>query len=325
MRILLLVAILYSTPLLAFAQDVVINKYKNGILSAGEGDIVELLVIRDGLDMRGYILRDFAITDDGFSTDSVTTGTGSFRFSNNSLWQRLRAGTIIVLPNTTQDLQRLSDTVYTVGLKNTFYFSSSGTFNIGSNDMVMLKRSDAPIGGIVGNIHALSAGLSMANIAGITPIVYTLSEMASTARPFAVPDNIAGNLNDYNGNRAGTITNAIFGLANNVANQRFIDSLRGTRAPVTSVRGNGSALARLTLAPTPTSDDCVVSFQMTAPDVVEMWLIDALGNRRKIYHSYHSAGEQTIRFSLADVAVGAYVMAIRVNNIEWGEKMAIMK
>ena len=50
--------LLVSAP--AWAQSVVINKYFNSGGASGAGDVVELLVIQDGLDMRGMIIKDFS-------------------------------------------------------------------------------------------------------------------------------------------------------------------------------------------------------------------------------------------------------------------------
>src|ERR1700759_781616 len=73
----------------ARAQSVVINKYQN---SGTTADIVELLVIQDGLDMRGMILKDF-------SSNMANDGGGKYQFSTNTLWSSVPAGTLIVLRN----------------------------------------------------------------------------------------------------------------------------------------------------------------------------------------------------------------------------------
>src|SRR5215211_1240111 len=71
---------------------VVVNKYFNSGTAAG--DIVELLVIQNNLDMRGMIIKDF-------SASMVNDGGGKFTFSTNSLWSTVPAGTLIVLRNNT--------------------------------------------------------------------------------------------------------------------------------------------------------------------------------------------------------------------------------
>jgi hypothetical protein len=314
MRFFLLCLCFCATPLAA--QDVVINKYRNGgNAQSGDGDVVELLVIRDGLDLRGFILRDFAIAavTGSLLVDSVTSGSGSFRFSQNSAWQRVPAGTLVNVVFGDNRFTNSADTVISVGLGNTLYFSSTGNFNIGASDMVMLKRPNSPVGGTAGSVHAFSAGITFANLTGIVPLLRT-SDEAGTARPIALPDNIAGNLSDYSGSRAGTAAMVSFGSANNPANQRFIDSLRRTRMP-TSVRNNGFSPVPLTIAPVPANDECVVSFRMHMPEMVVISLVGAPGNRREMYRSYLAAGEQSVRLSLADVATGMYFMVVTGNEV----------
>src|ERR1700750_1224073 len=73
----------------ARAQSVVINKYQN---SGTTADIVELLVIQDGLDMRGMILK-------AFSANMANNNDGGYQFSTDALWASVPAGTLVVLRN----------------------------------------------------------------------------------------------------------------------------------------------------------------------------------------------------------------------------------
>ncbi len=325
MRLVILLALLMTTPLVA--QDVVVSKYFNGgNKQSAIGDTVELTVIKDGFDMQGYTLRDFAIisSTNTFTTDPFTSGSGYFHFANIPFWQKLRAGTIIILPYAADEAQWQGDTVVMVGLLNmTYFIRDGGTFNIAESDMIMLKRVTTSTYGTEGNIHALSAGLTIKDVSGIVPLVRT-SDDASGARPYAVPDNIAGNLSDYNSSRAGTVAYAPFGRATNAANQRFLDSLRRSRTSLTSVVAKPS-LYRLRLAPIPASKDCEVNFRIDAADTVIISVLDMLGNSQILYHFYHTAGDQSIRVSLANVAQGAYFLVIKTNNAEWREKISVVR
>jgi hypothetical protein len=320
MRLLLLVVFLYAAPM--FAQDVVINKYRNG----GQNliDTVEVLVVRDNFDLRGYILRDFATSSNSFNTDSISSG--SYRFANTSFWQRVPAGTLLVLSLTNGIVQKLGDTVISVGLQNTAYFIETGRFDIAADDMVMIKRPGATISGTEGSVHAFCAGpIASANSTGIVPLVST-SQSANTAAPFALPNNLRGDTTDYNGNRAGTVAQARFGIANNPANQRFLDSLRRLRAPLTSVQYEKQlALTYVRIAPAPISNDCTVGFQMNASGTVEMSLVDMRGHTRQLTTAYHAAGEQSVRVSVGDVAQGAYFLVVKAGGGEWREKISVVR
>ncbi|MGE5479180.1 MAG: hypothetical protein ACM3U1_01980 [Chloroflexota bacterium] len=69
------------------AQDVVVSEYYN-ISGVPQGEWTELLVIKDNLDMTGYVIRD---NSDGNGWQ------GGVKFRDNPLWKNLRAGTIIVV------------------------------------------------------------------------------------------------------------------------------------------------------------------------------------------------------------------------------------
>jgi hypothetical protein len=321
MRLLLLVVFLYAAPMLA--QDVLINKYRNG----GQNliDTVEVLVVRDNFDLRGYVLRDFATSTNSFNADSVSSG--SYRFANTSLWQRVPAGTLLVLSLTNGIVQKLGDTVISVGLQNTAYFIETGRFDIAADDMVMIKRPGAAITGTEGSVHAFCAGpIVSANISGIVPLLSTLQVAAATTNPFAIPSNLKGDTTDYNGNRAGTVAQARFGLANNPANQRFLDSLRRFRTQPTSVQHEKQlALTNIRIAPAPISNDCTVGFQMKASGTVEISLVDMRGHARQLYTAYHAAGEQSVRVSVGGVAQGAYFLVVKTGGGEWREKISVVR
>lgn len=66
------------------AQEIVINKVYNG--GQGGVDIVELLIIKNNLNMRGMIIRDFAVTNNVLHTDSVSAGSGYYVFADKPEW-----------------------------------------------------------------------------------------------------------------------------------------------------------------------------------------------------------------------------------------------
>ncbi len=324
MRLLLLVVFLYAAPM--FAQDVLINKYRNG----GDNliDTVEVLVVRDNFDLRGYILRDFATSTNSFNTDSVSSG--SYRFANNPLWQRLRSGTLLVLAYTRDTIvQRQGDalrgdTVIWVGLQNPVYFIETGRFNIAADDMVMIKRPGATISGTEGSVHAFCTGpIALANTTGIVPLLSTSQTATATTTPFALPDSLKGDTTDYNSRRARTVAQARFGIGNNPANQRFLDSLRRVQTSVQDDKQTG--ISRVVIAPQPTSSECTVNFRLDVAGIVSIALVDMLGNRREIYAQPHAAGEQSVRLSLSDVAVGVYFVVMKAGSVQWREKAMIGK
>ena len=75
--LIMMAAIFVSVPVIqvrsAGNPSVVVNKYFNSGGASGAGDIAELLVIQDALDMRGMIIKDF-------SASMANDGGGKFTF-----------------------------------------------------------------------------------------------------------------------------------------------------------------------------------------------------------------------------------------------------
>jgi len=68
---------------------VVVNEYFNANDNISNYEAVELLVVQDGLDLRGFRIAD--------ATSGGTYPYGSITFSQDALWSGLQAGTVIVI------------------------------------------------------------------------------------------------------------------------------------------------------------------------------------------------------------------------------------
>ena len=68
---------------------VLVNEYYNGNGDISTFEAVELLVVKDSLDLRGYRVAD--------ATSGGTYPFGQITFSNDPLWSNVQAGTIIVI------------------------------------------------------------------------------------------------------------------------------------------------------------------------------------------------------------------------------------
>ena len=220
--------LLLSAP--AWAQSVVVNKYFN---SGTTADVVELLVVQDGLDMRGMILKDF-------SSNMANDGGGRYQFSNDALWASVRAGTLIVLRNDTSAADTTAgggDYNLDLGLKNTTYFSSvgTGTFDIATTEMVMIKAAGSSDAGVAGNIHTLAGGTAGTQFNNITTGAKLRATGTSGTNQFVYANNSTQSLSDFNGTDAtGAATGLTFGAGNNATNTAYINSLRtggGTGEP----------------------------------------------------------------------------------------------
>ncbi len=72
--------------------DVVVNEYFNSNGDVSSYEAIELIVVKDGLDMRNWSVAD--------ATSGGTYPFGTLTFSSDPLWANLQAGTIIVIGGT---------------------------------------------------------------------------------------------------------------------------------------------------------------------------------------------------------------------------------
>lgn len=239
------------------AQQVVVNEYFNA--SDQRDEWTELLVVSDNTDIRGWSIRD--------NNSSQTSWQTAVTFSNNALWNNLRAGTIIVLWHRiiasngtahTTDVNK-GDGYIEVNLQNTTYFTGGSfgsspswggnSMNIaGSGDIVELLNA----GGT--HVHALGHSSTAGSnwTAMPTPKLNHANNASSGDAIYACPGAM---LSDYNGPATGnnftskndaTIT---FGLPNTCGasasgNTNYTNALREppvsaqTVTPTVSIPGD---------------------------------------------------------------------------------------
>jgi hypothetical protein len=203
---------------------IVINKFENTAV-----DVIELLVVGNGtpgatVDLRGMLIKDH-------SSSNVNDTGGKYVFTSDTLWQAVPAGTLIVLTlDATATDANVDGFVVRVGLKNPTYFTpGTGTMDLATTEMVMIKASGSLEAGSVGMIHALANGSPTATQTAAAGSPKLVSSVGNAGVIYASNPN--STIADYNGSSvalgaAGTIP---FGSANNMANAAFIAGLRGTK------------------------------------------------------------------------------------------------
>jgi hypothetical protein len=247
--------------------SVAINKYFN---SGTTADVLELLVIEDGLDMRGMIIKDF-------SSSMVNDGGGRFQFSTDSLWSSVRSGTLIVLRNNNSAADTVmggADYNLDIGLQNTTYFSNQGgTFDIAQTDMVMIKAAGSGAAGVTGSIHVLAGGTAGAQFTS-APAPKLRASATSGTNQFVFANNSTQTTSDFDGTDAtGAATGLTFGAGNNANNTAFINSLRNPGAitlsinNVTVAEGNsGTTTATFTVSLSAQAGAGGVTFDIATQD-----------------------------------------------------------
>jgi phosphatidylserine/phosphatidylglycerophosphate/cardiolipin synthase-like enzyme/DNA/RNA endonuclease YhcR with UshA esterase domain len=191
-----------------FSQQVIINELYN---SSGNDEWLELLVVQDGLDMRGWDIRDF----------NTTAGAQApLVFTTNALWNNLRSGTIIVIarPENTfaEDLDP-SDYTLTIKSSNATYFTGTVFLFAGTSDAVQIRNT--------AQTHIFGVSWGSANNASIpSPKVhFTAASTSNTVTAFN-GDNVSQLTNTANWlQNSLTITR---GTGNTTTNSAWISLLR---------------------------------------------------------------------------------------------------
>jgi hypothetical protein len=126
--------LLLAIRVTAFSQAVIINEVYN---SGSSDEWVELLVVEDSLNLRGWTLRDFT---------SAGAPQNPLVFANTPLWALLRKGTIIVVARPEMGIQEdldPSDFLLQVSAGNPGYFSGNPFLIAGSSDALQIRTPPA--------------------------------------------------------------------------------------------------------------------------------------------------------------------------------------
>lgn len=217
-------AMICLLPLLTVqAQSVVINRvFKGTVGEAGKGqyDAIELLVVEDHVDMRNWIIKDYA---NAVTNELKGDFGGKFRFKDVALWKNLRSGTTIVLrqpggtftanpspdANYTEDTDA-SDFTIDLNIRNTTYFRVlvspfptieaptsyvDRTFMLNDTNEIVLLRWDDGFGegmGATNAVHAFAYGnvTATGHYTAITsPKLHTATTPAKGAYLYAKSEN----------------------------------------------------------------------------------------------------------------------------------------
>ncbi|MEI7979246.1 MAG: hypothetical protein WCI53_10415 [Bacteroidota bacterium] len=195
-----------------FCQNVVVSEYYNEADTRDEW--TELLVINDNTDLRNYTLRDNNTSQDNWQTEII--------FSNVSLWNNLRAGTIIIIwhriRSSTVATNRVVDTLKTDGYievhaQLTGYFIGGDFANapnwggtslsIGGNaDLLQIRNASGT------HIHALGHKSTITNSGNSYSAISSSNKLNhSSAIVSGINVSICpgGSINDYIGGTSDTL------------------------------------------------------------------------------------------------------------------------
>lgn len=208
---------LFLATSLVNAQSVVINELYN---SSGNDEWVELLVVQDSTDLRGWDLRDF---------NTSGTAQASLEFSNNALWANLRAGTLIVVARAevvvSEDTDP-SDFLLIIKTNNGLYFTGNPFLFAGSSDAIQIRNSS--------DTHVFGVSWGTGNAASLPApkVHFTGSSTSNTSISFN-----AGSVPELTDPTKWTVNNptSTRGTGNSAANSTWINSFR--------LRADGSGTA----------------------------------------------------------------------------------
>ncbi len=305
----------------AFSQTVVINKFYNSGKSNGTDDAVELLVTEKDLNMSGMILKDF-------SSSMNNDNGGKYLFKDTDLWQKLPAGTLIIIRVTNQSTDTdTSDYVIDVGLKDTLFFQQlgTGTFDLATTELVMIKAAGSDSSGVAGSIHAFGSGAA-GTFFNQAPGPKLRSAGTTGSGKFAFAKNSNSLLTDFNGTDADTSSTLILGQPNNQTNAVFINQLR---TGATSVEKNFIKQFNFYLYnnyPNPFNPTTTIKFYLSKDSEIELNVYNLTGNKvQTLAKGFYKAGTYEIYFDGKDLVSGIYFYQLKTNYGSLIKKMILIK
>ena len=191
-----------------YSQPIVINELFNSGNTNTEW--IELLVLQDSLDLRNWDIRDFS---------SSGSPQAPLVFSNHTLWNNLRKGTIIIIARPEnpfgEDLDP-SDYLLIVKSSNAVYFSGNVFQIAGSSDAVQIRNTS--------QTHIFGVSWGSANLNSLPqPKVHLTGSSSSNTSVYFKEDSLPEILIATNWAMNGTPSMGAGNTANNIA---WILSLR---------------------------------------------------------------------------------------------------
>lgn len=138
------------------AQSVIVNRFFNSGSSDGTGDVAELVVVTDRLNIKKWFIKDHGNGTAAATSSRLDEGGAKFRFNAIPLWANLRSGTVIVLrvlsaanvATYTPDVDA-SDFIIDVSINDTRYFTALSpanvNFNLTPHEAVMIRADTVDI------------------------------------------------------------------------------------------------------------------------------------------------------------------------------------
>lgn len=243
-----LLFLMFFSVLKIHAQAIVVNKIFNSGAQNGVGDFVELLVIKDKLDIRGMYVKD--INGKPGSESSYDDRGGKYMFSQNAIWNNLRSGTTIILrkipidssfvedvdpSNRSIDIRINNNKTYLMSVKDKE--GKAGSFNVQNYDMVAIlpANSQGAIDGAADGfslcehifVSGVNANYKAAYEALPNPKMGT-SAILPTINGTLQANNPTQNIIDYNGFNLKLGNNIIINTTGSLTNEAFINKLKET-------------------------------------------------------------------------------------------------
>ncbi|HEX7356844.1 MAG TPA: hypothetical protein VF270_03950, partial [Ignavibacteriaceae bacterium] len=228
-----LLHIIFFTLLFTFylyPQSIIINEIYN---SSSNDEWIELLVVQDSLDLRGWDIRDFS--SNGSAQQPLV-------FTNNNLWSNLKKGTIIIVARSenafAEDLDA-SDYLLIVKSNNALYLTGNPFLIAGSSEAIQIRNNS--------QVHIFGVSWGTANANSLpNPKVHLAGPAVSSTSVFFKEDDVSKLTNTANWTMCGPPS---MGIGNTAANIYWIQSLRAR------VDGSGS----VTMTPQIVSGDSIIT------------------------------------------------------------------
>jgi len=309
MRAMLCFAVLLFSPANVFPQQIVINELYN---SSSTNEWVELVVVSDGLDLRGWDLRDFS---------SGGTPQDPLEFLPVPLWSSLEAGTVIIAARPDSLIPEdfdPSDFVIRINTNNTDFFDGPLFVFAGSSDAIQIRDSSD------GHVFGLSWGDGNEGSLSAPRVHFDQASASNTAASFSGDSLSRATSTDY---WLWDNDSPTPGIGNSAANAGWIDSLRATVASVAD--GDDGTPRTPTLLqnyPNPFNGQTVIGFQTTDYGLVALQIVDLLGREvATIVNEKLSPGSYSRQWDAVGLPSGVYYYRLLTGGLVETRRLVLIR
>ena len=309
MRALFCFFALLFLPVPAYPQQIILNELYN---SSSTNEWVEIVVVQEGLDLRGWDLRDFS--SGGSPQDPL-------EFLDVPLWSSLEAGTVIIAAKPDSALMEdldPSDFTMLVKLDNKQLFDGALFLFAGTSDAIEIRNSNDE------HVFGISWGTGNEGSLPEPRVHFSGNSTSNTAASF-MGDSLSHvvSVDHWLWDNPSPTP----GTANGPANSAWIDSLRAIVSGIHSPTDELPVVARLMQNyPNPFNSQTRISYTVGSPVSVVLKIHDVLGREiATVVNERKEIGTHSVTWDAAGISSGVYYYRLQAGSSVETKRLVLIR